>query len=508
MRLVELIGTLSIATDTGIGLPDYHALRGATVAVGLARMAKVDERTVRDVFYLPLLAMSGCTAESHVAAGAFGDEVAIGSEAYGLDFGNPAHMLPVVMRLVRRGRGPLGGLWAMARSLGNLAQAFEVGRAHCEVASHMAGRFGFDDTFRAALSQAFERWDGKGRPARIKGEAIALSMRIAQVALEANVGHRLGGVDGAVALLESRARGGLDPRLVELFVTSAAELCAPLEQPSAWDTALDSEPTPQRFVDDVGVDEGLLAIADFADLKSRFTRAHSSAVAALAGAAAQRLGLGPDAERVVTRAGLVHDVGRVAVTAAIWDKKQPLTDGERERIRLHSYAGERVLSRAPGLARVAEIATLAHERLDGSGYHRRLPAAACTAAARVLAAADVYQALRETRPHRAAHDADRAATELNAMARQGVLCPEAVTAVLGAAGHAVRAPARPNGLTDRELDVLRLLVRGLTNKEIASALDISAKTAGHHVQHLLEKLGVTTRAAATMIAMKAGLAQP
>jgi DNA-binding NarL/FixJ family response regulator len=114
--------------------------------------------------------------------------------------------------------------------------------------------------------------------------------------------------------------------------------------------------------------------------------------------------------------------------------------------------------------------------------------------------------MRETRPHRAALDADRAASEVTAMAKRGELCPDAVTAVLGAAGHAVRSPQRPSGLTDRELEVLRLLVQGLTNKEIASALDISTKTAGHHVQHVLEKLGVTTRAAATMIAMKAGIA--
>jgi DNA-binding NarL/FixJ family response regulator len=125
----------------------------------------------------------------------------------------------------------------------------------------------------------------------------------------------------------------------------------------------------------------------------------------------------------------------------------------------------------------------------------------------VLAASDVYQALREDRPHRARFEADRAAAELTQMARAGVLCSDAVAAVLAAAGHAVRAPERPSGLTDREIETLRLLSRGLTNKEIATALDISAKTAGHHVQHVLEKLGVTTRAAATMVAMKTGLAQ-
>ena len=507
MRLAELMGTLSLAVDAGTGLPDCHALRGATLAVGLAREVGADDRTVQDAFYLPLLAMSGCTAESHASAGMLGDEVAIGTESYGLDWGNPSEMFPVMLRVLRRGHGPLGGLAAIARGLSKASLAAEVGRAHCEVATHLAERFGFDEAFRAALYQAFERWDGTGKPMRTKGEAIAFGMRIALVAIDANIGHRLSGVDGAIGLTRKHAKRWLDPTLVERFTRAAARLCAPLEAPSPWTTALAAEPEPWRMVDDEGVDECLRAVAHFADIKCRFTRTHSTGVSQLASEAARRLGLGAALERVLARAGLVHDVGRVATTAAIWDKTGPLTDTERERIRLHSYVGERVLARAPALAPVAEVATLAHERLDGAGYHRRLPAAACNTAARVLAAADVYQAMREARPHRAALDADRAATELGAMAKRGQLCPEAVAAVLGAAGHAVRPAERPHGLTDRELGVLRLLARGLTNKEIASALDISTKTAGHHVQHVLEKLAVTTRAAATMIAMKAGIAQ-
>jgi HD-GYP domain-containing protein (c-di-GMP phosphodiesterase class II) len=391
--------------------------------------------------------------------------------------------------------------------MSKMPRMVEVGRAHCEVAIHLAERFGFDEPFRAALFQAFERWDGSGKPMAVKGEAIAFGIRIAHVAVDANIGHRLGGVDGAVALTKKHAGRGLDPALVDRFVGAAAEICAPLDDPSPWNTAMAAEPGPHRTVEGQGVDEGLRAIAHFTDIKCRFTRGHSTGVAQLASVAAQRLGLGAGAEQTLARAGLVHDVGRVAITAAIWDKAEPLTDTERERIRLHTYVGERVLSKAPGLVPIAEIATLAHERLDGSGYHRRLPAAACSTASRVLAAADVYQALREPRPHRAALGADHAASELGNMAKAGLLCPDAVGAVLAAAGHAVRAPERPSGLTDREIEVLRLLARGLTNKEIASALDIATKTAGHHVQHVLEKLHVTTRAAATMIAMKTGLAQ-
>jgi hypothetical protein len=93
VRLAELIGTLSLAVDAGTGLPDHHALRGATLAVGLSREVKADDRTVHDAYYLPLLAMAGCTAESHAAADMLGDEVLVGTESYGLDWGNPREML-------------------------------------------------------------------------------------------------------------------------------------------------------------------------------------------------------------------------------------------------------------------------------------------------------------------------------------------------------------------------------------------------------------------------------
>jgi HD-GYP domain-containing protein (c-di-GMP phosphodiesterase class II) len=507
MRLAELLGTLSLAIDTGLGVPEYHCLRSATLAAGLARELGTDEQTARDAYFLPLLAFSGCTAESHTGALALGHEIAIGTDTYGLDWGDPGQMMPAILRLARRGRGPFGGLWAMARTMAYLPALAETGRAHCEVAEQLAGSFGFAESFRAAVFQAFERWDGSGKPQKLKGEAIALSARIAQVATDANVAHRLGGLEGAIAITRQRAKKGLDPAVVECFVGAASRLCAALDHPSPWAAALAAEPDPWREADDQGIDDALRAMAHFTDLKCRYTHGHSTGVSTIAHAAAQRLGLDLATQRTILRAALVHDLGRVATSALVWEKALPLTDSEREQIRLHTYVGERVLSRAPSLAAVAEIACAAHERLDGSGYHRRLSAPACTTAARILAAADVYQALVETRPHRSAFSVDQAASELTAMTTRGELCPDAVGAVLGALGRAAPPTTRPHGLTDRELEVLRLLARGLTNKEIASSLDISAKTAGHHVQHVLEKLQVTTRAAATMIAMKSGLAQ-
>jgi HD-GYP domain-containing protein (c-di-GMP phosphodiesterase class II) len=196
----------------------------------------------------------------------------------------------------------------------------------------------------------------------------------------------------------------------------------------------------------------------------------------------------------------------VGVTVSVWDAPRALSTSERERVQTHTLLTEQILSRSQSLAPIAELAALAHERLDTTGYHRRLPPSALGPAARVLAASDCYRAMCEVRPHRPRLEAEHAAKELRALAASGSLDAGAVEAVVAAAGHAprLRRP-RPGNLTERELEVIRLLSRGLTNKEIATSLDISTKTAGNHLQHIFEKIGVTTRAAATLYAMQHGL---
>jgi HD-GYP domain-containing protein (c-di-GMP phosphodiesterase class II) len=505
MRLAEVVGILSTAMDAAAGMPDEHGLRSAAVANRLAELAGLGEHERRDAVYVALLVFAGCTAESHRSSALFGDEVGFGRANVGIDFGDPAEMIPALLGWTRRGRSFPAGLVAMARALTALPAMPEVARAHCEVAGLVASRLGFDRAFCAKLVQANERWDGSGQPAKRKGEQIALATRVAHVAIAVELAHHLGGVEAARAVCGKRARRALDPSLCQLFVARADEICAVLLGPSAWQTLLDAEPTPRRELDEAGLTEALRALADVADLRSRFTRGHSHGVAARAAAAARHLGLGAEVERTLTWASLLHDLGRVGVSAGTWDKSAPLSDREREQIRLHSYLGERILARSVGLAAAAELASMAHERLDGRGYHRRLPAAALGMPARLLAAADVFQALTEPRPHRPAHAPDAAAAELARLAQAGALCPEASRAVLAAAGHAAPRTPRVDGLTEREVEVLRLVARGLTNKEIGSALDISPKTAGRHLEHLFEKLEVTTRSAAAMSAMKLGL---
>jgi HD-GYP domain-containing protein (c-di-GMP phosphodiesterase class II) len=269
---------------------------------------------------------------------------------------------------------------------------------------------------------------------------------------------------------------------------------------------LRGEPFPHLLLEGERIDRALAAIGDCADLASPYLVGHSAGVAELAAASAERCRLEPGELVTVRRAALVHDVGRVAVPARVWQKPGPLTADEWEQVRLHAYYSERVLSHSTFLSALTSVASRHHERLDGSGYHRGATAATLSPAARLLAAADAYHAMTEPRPHRAAFSTDQAATILGDEARAGRLDADAVAAVLESAGQQVPSIERPAGLTEREAEVVGLLARGLQTKEIAHALAISVKTADHHVQNAYGKIGVSTRAAAALFAMEHGLA--
>jgi HD-GYP domain-containing protein (c-di-GMP phosphodiesterase class II) len=279
-----------------------------------------------------------------------------------------------------------------------------------------------------------------------------------------------------------------------------------LDSVETWDAVIDAEPALAVVLSAERFDAALLAIANFVDLKSPYSLGHARAVADLAAEGGGALGLSEGEVRTLRRAGLVHDFGRLGVSNAIWDKRGPLGAGEWERVRMHPYLTERMLRQSEALAPLGAIAVQHRERLDGSGYPRGLSGASISRPARILGAADAYQAMREPRPHRPERSAGEAAGELRADVTAGRLDPEAVEAVLGAAGHRVsRRRGGPAGLTPREVDVLRLAARGLSNKEIAERLVISPKTVGNHIEHIYTKIDASTRAAASLFAMQHGL---
>jgi HD-GYP domain-containing protein (c-di-GMP phosphodiesterase class II) len=357
---------------------------------------------------------------------------------------------------------------------------------------------------RRGIVQAYERWDGRGTPNGLAGETLTPAIRAVHVATLATILARSMPVDEVAAAVLSRGGRQLDPKLARIFADNAAELLAGLDGDLAA-VLLADEPQALGFAG-LTLDRALEAVADFGDLKTPHMLGHSRRVSTLVADAASRASLPAGQIALVRRAGLVHDLGRVGVPEKLWIKTGPLTAAEQERIRLHSYLTERVFAASPALREIGRIGGSHHERIDGTGYHRGTAAGAQNAAMRLLAAANAYCALTEPRPHRPTFTGDEAARELIAEAKAGKLDQRSVDAVLSAAGATpLRRRAANIGLSEREIEVLRLVAGQLSTKEIARELDISPKTVERHITHIYDKIGVTTRAGAALYATDAGL---
>jgi response regulator RpfG family c-di-GMP phosphodiesterase/DNA-binding CsgD family transcriptional regulator len=517
LRLAELVATLSLATDLARGRPLEQGLGTCLLAVGLGEEAGLAEDELARVWYGALLRHVGCTADNHLLAAVVGDEIAFSAGLAVTDTTSPEAFAAHLAGFLRRTGGPEAAarLPALAAGMGELAVAV------CEVAELLADRLGLGPEVRRDLTLGAERFDGRGFRGLAGGEQVPVAVRVVQVAETARLAAQLArpagpevadavaAAEAATVVLGERAGHALDPGLVECFRAARGRLLGRLVAGPLWDQVLASEPGPRPELTGDALASGLAAMAEFVDLKSPSMVGHSSGVARLAGAAAARAGLPPADQAAAARAGLVHDLGRVAISSAVWERPGPLTLDQRERVRLHAYYTERVLAASPGLAGLGALASLHHERLDGSGYHRGAASAALPPVARVLAAADAYQAMTEPRPHRPPLDPDVAAAELRAEVRAGRLDADAAAAVLEAAGRSAgRRRPRVAGLTAREVEVLGLLARGRSNRQIAAALTISPKTADAHVQHIYAKIGVTTRAAAAVFAMRHDLVGP
>ncbi len=501
LRLAELTGALALATDAGAALAPETSLRTCAIAIGIARECGAGDGEVRDVFHAALLRHVGCTSVAHEESRVAGDELELSRALRPLDRWTPAATIPALVRGVAAGKGPVRRAVAVARVIAQAPTVAPVTfRGRCEVAVRMASRLGLGPGVERALDEAFERWDGRGLPHGLAGEAISRPARIVAAAELAALFLAAGGVGAAREVVAARAGGQIDGAIAAVLQKNAGPILEAAQGPALWTRVMGMEPAPHATLDHAAVVAWGELIADYTDLKSPFTLGHSRGVAQMAVAAGRALHLDAAAVEELRLAALVHDVGKVTVSNAVWDKPGPLDAGERGLVEGHAFESERVVARVPALRGVARLASLAHERLDGSGYHRGLDVATVPPAARILAAADVAQALSQPRAHRPAFGPAEVASTLHACVRAGVLCARAVDALTstGSDRSVAARPSLPCGLSERELEVLRLVARGRTDKEIARALSISHRTVQHHNRHAFAKIGVSTRAATAL----------
>lgn len=506
VRAAEIVSSLCLATDLGMGFPFEHGLHATLMATCLADLLGVERETKRHSYYLSLMVYVGCTTDAYQ-----GTQIFAGQQTENFIpflFGSNIEQARGALRAMPPpdARGPARLYETAKRVPRALAENQGHQRSLCEVAAMISDRLGMPVEYTQMFHFFTDRWDGKGLLRRAAREEIPMPLRIGMVARDIAFQRLIGGEEHALKTVTSRSGEAFDPDVVDTFAANAGEVFeAGNPGDSAWQATLAAEPEPHLFVEDSSIDRALAAIADFTDLLTPSLIGHSSGVADLAERAADIAGFGSDDVTSVRRAALIHDVGRVAVSPAVWEKPNTLTTHELEQVRLHPYHAERVFARSPFLTDLAHVACCHHEHLDGSGYHRGLTAQTMNHRSRLIAAADTFHALTESRAYRDPLRAEEAAEIVVDQANTGLLDPIMVRAVVEASGEPSPVVEYPAGLTERELDVLGLLARGLQTKQIARQFEVSPKTVDTHIQAAYRKIGVSTRAAATLYAMEHGL---
>jgi HD-GYP domain-containing protein (c-di-GMP phosphodiesterase class II) len=504
VRLAELLGVLSLGTDVGLGQPMEHALRQCVIALRLADRFEVDLQQRATIYYTALLMNVGGHCDGYERAQWFGDDIALLAARYGTRDSKGVRAAAATMRRVGTGQPAMRRVKVGAKYVVNGHRELEKNLAErVRIAADLARRLRLPDEVVDAICAGNERWDGKGAPFRLAGLAIPAATRFVQLAEFVEVAHRLGGTKAAVELARRRSGSHLDPRLCAAMCADADFFVDGLDDKPTWQVVIDEQPTLAVYLSATQFDEALHMIADLIDLKSPYTVGHSRAVAKLAAAAGELLGTDIDDVDQLYRAGLVHDLGRLGISNAIWHKRGVLTRSERDELRTYPLLSARILAAAPALRDLGELAGMHRERLDGSGYPAGRAGRRISHDARVLAAADAYQSMREARPHRVAYTREEAAIRMRAEVRAGHLDGRAAEAVL--ASVATQERRRPiNGaatLTAEELDVLRLLVRGMRPREISRELMVAQRKVERRIRTVYAKTNTSGRATASLYAM-------
>lgn len=505
LRLAELLRAFSMAGDLGRGLPEGHVFRTTILAMHVAQELGLDASSQADVFYTALLVQAGCTAGApQLAAFIASDEMLAQRELCLCDPTNTMDLLRWMRRNVAPGASLPKRVQRVLYLMTHGAEfSSEVDGGCSDVGSRIAKRLGMSDAVQQALFHICETWSGKG-PHKLRGAAIPLAVRVVNGAMVAAVLGTEYGRQMAVKAILSRQGKSIDPSVANAL-NKVAQRDGLLErqEDELWPKVLALEPSPTREAE--SLDVVCEALADFIDLKSPAVAAHSRATAALAEAIARTMGLPAKENALVRRAGLVHDLGIVAVPAYLLLKARSAI--EEERYRTHPYYTHHILSCVPALVDVASVAAMHHERVDGVGYHLGLQAPDLPQTARVLAAACAYQeAKAQLATSRSVGESALEIVQREAGRGLDAQCVAALGPALESLkGQGSAHGTNPAGLTEREVDVLRLAAQALPVRAIARRLVVSEATVRHHLEHIYDKLNVNSRAGAVLFAAENGL---
>jgi HD-GYP domain-containing protein (c-di-GMP phosphodiesterase class II) len=401
--LAEILEALSHALDMTEGQPRGHSARTCLIAQRIGREIKLAESEQEDLFYAALLKDSGCSANSARIHQTFGgDELATKHDVKFIDWSKPLESAVFGVAHAEPGAPLLRRVARIARMAGSPTKAMDSATgARCDRGARIAARLGFSRAVSDAIFSLDEHWDGQGSSMHLRTTEIPLFARILCLAQTLELFASERGLAEAFAVVRDRSGRWFDPDLVRsacsfesdsgFWALHAAQGDGSdvLRAPDAAHTASPSE-----------VDEICSAFADIVDAKSSFTGEHSQRVTSYAVAIGTHLGLDANAKTDLRRASLLHDIGKLGVPNSILDKPGRLDPDEFERVKLHPKFTFEILSRVRGFKRVTEIACAHHERLDGKGYWLGLTARDLDTEMRILAVADVYDALSAKRPYR------------------------------------------------------------------------------------------------------------
>ena len=352
MRRADFMMVLAYASDLATGQTRDFALRACVLAMRLARAARLEEREHRAVFHQSLLRYIGCNADTHLLVAAFGDEFVLRRDVAKTNLGDLAERRALFVRAFTRLNQGLPPD-EMAKVLeASLPQAplvtIPVLSGHCEVAQRIGARLGLPEEICTNLGQLYERWDGRGMPHGIAGEAVKLAVRLVTLAQDAVIQAEALGVEGMADIIAARRDGPYEAALADVLLADHRRLMDGLDDEIGRDSILSLEPQPHAMMDEENCEEAYLAIADMIDMRMPCTMGHSRAVAALADAAARHMKLPDKDVRCVRWAAYVHDIGELAMPVADWLKAKPFARREIDEMHLHPYHGERALAALGG----------------------------------------------------------------------------------------------------------------------------------------------------------------